>query len=140
MKWLAHSECHALSKHCPIHLGLRLHGLRARHLWTTCPREGGELWRVNVATGGEFVLCMPRTCTPRSLHILALQFLRALPEKFETCQEEVALERLADWRALRLDFVIAGFAKAGTSTLVEALSRGSAWGAGVLLFRAGVAL
>ncbi|CAK0885427.1 unnamed protein product [Prorocentrum cordatum] len=88
-----------------------------RGLWDTCASAGGRLWEVLDASYSleGAALCASRACGQRDVEAVVWQ-------TFHRGSEAVALE-LGHWRQLRLDLVLAGFEKCGTSSVSHNLAR-----------------
>lgn len=77
-----------------------------------------------------FSVCAPRQCTEAqvagTLAGLAAQFILGLPKPLRLLGASGGppiVEELGDWSDLHVDFVIAGFAKCGTTAMAEYLDR-----------------
>jgi len=99
----------------------------ARDISAACGAIGGTLWRAAPLGDGRlrlpFAICAPYRCgAPADLarHILSREsaLVGGAGDKIP-----IAMEELSDWRALRLDVVIPGIAKAGTTWLARQLSQ-----------------
>mmetsp|Transcript_81545 Transcript_81545/g.253401 ORF Transcript_81545/g.253401 Transcript_81545/m.253401 type:complete len:426 (+) Transcript_81545:2-1279(+) len=94
--------------------------------WDRCRARGGRLWEVQAFElrdrGGAATLCAPRSCGEEEVQqrLWPLHLRRLTGAQAWTRPE---LLELGHWRQLRLDFVLAGFEKCGTSSVSHNLAR-----------------
>ncbi|CAE7406602.1 Pxmp2 [Symbiodinium natans] len=89
--------------------------------WDRCRSVGGRLWEVSPSSAKlpGSVLCMAKSCSSREVQAW-LSNDRSNSHRNDT--EALATE-LGHWRHLKLDFVVAGFEKCGTSSLSHNMAR-----------------
>lgn len=87
--------------------------------WDRCAAHGGRLWEVPDSQKSDSAVgvCMHRSCSQRQVE-------RRLLPRPNGVAIGMAFE-LGHWRQLHLDFVLAGYAKCGTSSLSHNLARHS---------------
>eukprot|EP00929_Paragymnodinium_shiwhaense_P102179 TRINITY_DN65363_c0_g1_i1.p1 TRINITY_DN65363_c0_g1~~TRINITY_DN65363_c0_g1_i1.p1 ORF type:complete len:499 (-),score=87.19 TRINITY_DN65363_c0_g1_i1:105-1601(-) len=96
--------------------------------WDRCTNVGGRLWEVRSPEAephGALSICAPKSCRRPEVEgkIWPVQ-LKRLTGKPQPQHHATALE-LSHWRNMKLDFVLAGFEKCGTSTLSHNMARHS---------------
>jgi len=91
--------------------------------WDKCDSRGGSLWEVLASeVPGGLSLCVPHACTEHDIKgsLWPRYFRRTVGFN---ASSDVAVLQLGHWRELKLDFVLAGFEKCGTSSLSHNLAR-----------------